>query len=148
LILGCATLGIELSLGFPDNFPWVHDKLQHFIRTSREKNGDTVRIEIHHDAAEAVKGANAVYTDTWFDTGMVFKDGEKVELVNRMKPFQVNSELMKKASPGAYFLHCLPAERGNEVVDEVMDDAQVSLVWKQVENRLHVQKAILALLVT
>ncbi|MBE9479482.1 MAG: ornithine carbamoyltransferase [Chloroflexi bacterium] len=149
LALACPPLGIELSIGYPDNFPWVHKKLQDFIHAGRRNGADRPgKIQIHHDPIEAVKDADAIYTDTWFDTGTILKDAEKVEIMNRMKPFQVNEQLMASANSGAYFMHCMPAERGREVTDEVIDNSKTSLIFKQAENRLHVQKAVLALLLS
>lgn len=89
----------------------------------------------------AIDGADAVYTDVWASMG---QESEAQERAKIMRPFQVNAGLMKLAKPDALFLHCLPAHRGEEVTDEVMDGAQ-SVVWDQAENRLHVQKAIMAL---
>lgn len=89
----------------------------------------------------AIDGADAVYTDVWASMG---QEGEAQERAKIMRPFQVNAELMRLAKPDALFLHCLPAHRGEEVTDEVMDGAQ-SVVWDQAENRLHLQKAIMAL---
>jgi ornithine carbamoyltransferase len=92
-------------------------------------------------AQEAVKGADAVFTDTWVSMG---EEKEAQELIASLKPFQVNPELMKHA-PDAVFMHCLPAHRGHEVTDEVMDGPQ-SVVFDEAENRMHTQKALLVLL--
>ena len=96
-------------------------------------------IEIGHDAEQAVADADCVVTDTWVSMGD--KDGEKRH--NLLKPYQVNARLMAQAKPDAIFMHCLPAHRGDEVTDEVIDGPQ-SVVFDEAENRLHAQKGILA----
>jgi ornithine carbamoyltransferase len=88
---------------------------------------------------DAVRGADCVVTDTWVSMGD--KDGEHRH--NLLKPYQVNAKLMSLANPGAIFMHCLPAHRGEEVTDEVIDGPQ-SVVFDEAENRLHAQKGILA----
>jgi ornithine carbamoyltransferase len=97
------------------------------------------RIEIGHDPEEAVADADCVVTDTWVSMGD--RDGERRH--NILKPYQVNGHLMKRAKPDAIFMHCLPAHRGDEVTDEVIDGSQ-SVVFDEAENRLHAQKGILA----
>jgi ornithine carbamoyltransferase len=100
------------------------------------------KIECMTDPLEAVRGADAVYTDVW--TSM----GQETEAEGRLQtfaPYQVNAALMAQAAPGALFMHCLPAHRGDEVTDEVIDGAQ-SVVFDQSENRLHTQKALLVML--
>jgi ornithine carbamoyltransferase len=96
-------------------------------------------IRIGTDPEEAVKGADCVVTDTWVSMGD--KDGNRRH--NLLKRYQVNARLMAKAKPDAIFMHCLPAHRGEEVTDEVMDGPQ-SVVFDEAENRLHAQKGILA----
>ena len=96
-------------------------------------------IELGHDAEQAAEGADCIVTDTWVSMGD--KDGEKRH--NLLKPYQVNARLMARANPGALFMHCLPAHRGDEVTDEVIDGPQ-SVVFDEAENRLHAQKGILA----
>jgi ornithine carbamoyltransferase len=97
------------------------------------------RIEFMTDPVEAVANAQAVYTDAW--TSMGFEAEEKIRRAT-FKPYQVNRKLMSRAAPGAVFMHCLPAHRGEEVTDEVLD-ALSSIVLDQSENRMYVQKAIL-----
>jgi len=98
-----------------------------------------VSIQIGDDPEEAVKGADCVVTDTWVSMG----DKGENRRHNLLKPYQVNRRLMAKADPKAIFMHCLPAHRGEEVTDEVMDGPQ-SVVFDEAENRLHAQKGILA----
>ena len=95
------------------------------------------RVEVGTDPARAVAGADLVLTDTWVSMGCQDRNRPQV-----LAPYQVNEGLMAKAAPGALFMHCLPAHRGEEVTDAVMDGPQ-SAVWDEAENRLHVQKGIL-----
>jgi ornithine carbamoyltransferase len=92
-------------------------------------------------AEEAVKGVDAVFTDTWVSMG---EEKQAEELIRTLKPFQVNAKLMRLA-PNAVFMHCLPAHRGHEVTDEVIDGPQ-SVVFDEAENRLHTQKAVICTL--
>ena len=94
------------------------------------------------DAGEAAKGADVVYTDVWVSMG---DEAEAEDRLKSMAPYTVDSKLMSHASPDAVFMHCLPAHPGQEVSQEVLDSPQ-SIVFDQAENRLHVQKAILAIL--
>jgi ornithine carbamoyltransferase len=96
-------------------------------------------IEVGSDPEQAVGGADCVVTDTWVSMGD--KDGKRRH--NLLKPYQVNARLMAAAKPDALFMHCLPAHRGDEVTDEVMDGPQ-SVVFDEAENRLHAQRGILA----
>ena len=97
------------------------------------------KIHLTHDPEEAVVNSDCVVTDTWVSMGD--KDGERRH--NLLKPYQVNARLMAQAKPDAIFMHCLPAHRGDEVTDEVIDGPQ-SVVFDEAENRLHAQKGILA----
>jgi ornithine carbamoyltransferase len=94
------------------------------------------------DPAEAAAGAHVVNTDVWASMG---QEAEQAERELAFKGFIVDTALMRRAAPGAIFLHCLPAHRGEEVSDEVIEGAQ-SRVWDEAENRLHVQKALMAIL--
>lgn len=96
-------------------------------------------VTIHKDPQEAVAGADVVYTDTWASMG---QEDEAEERAKIFAKFQLNRELLNLAKPKAYVMHCLPAHRGQEITDEVIDSPQ-SIVFDQAENRLHVQKAIL-----
>ncbi len=107
--------------------------MKDFIRATKAD------IHLGHDPDVAVKNADCVITDTWVSMGD--KDGEHRH--NLLKPYQVNSKLMSLAKPEAIFMHCLPAHRGEEVTDEVIDGPQ-SVVFDEAENRLHAQKGILA----
>ncbi len=132
LIAGAARLGIRMRVVTPPGYepdPAV-------VKDARAAGGD---VTLTHDPAEAVAGADAVYTDVWASMG---QENEAVERAKVFRPFQVNAGLMRRAAPQALFMHCLPAHRGDEVTDEVMD-APYSVVFDQAENRLHSQKAIL-----
>jgi len=100
------------------------------------------KVVVSEDAAAAVRGADAVYTDVWTSMG---QESETEERKRVFSPFQVNESLLAKAKPNAIFMHCLPAKRGQEVTDEVME-SPCSAVFDQAENRLHVQKAVLVML--
>ena len=98
------------------------------------------RVILTDDAREAVAGADAVVTDAWVSMGDT-DEGQRRH--NLLSPYRVDAELMRAAAPGAIFMHCLPAHRGEEVTDEVMDGPQ-SAVYDEAENRLHAQKGVLA----
>jgi ornithine carbamoyltransferase len=95
-------------------------------------------IKIEHDPVKGVKGADVVYTDTWVSMGQENADSR----IKDLQPYQVNSNLLRHAKPDAIVMHCLPAHRGHEITDDVIDGRQ-SVVFDQAENRLHAQKAIL-----
>ncbi|WP_340109134.1 ornithine carbamoyltransferase [Pikeienuella sp. HZG-20] len=103
-----------------------------------EAEGADVRVE--RDAAKAAAGADAVITDTWFSMGD--ENAARQSRHNQLAPYQVTEELMAQAAPGALFMHCLPAHRGEEVTAEVLDGPH-SVIFDEAENRLHAQKAIL-----
>ena len=100
------------------------------------------RLDVGHDPAAAVSGADVVITDTWASMGQEEEHGERLSV---FQPFRVDGAMMAQAAPSALFMHCLPAHRGEEVVDEVID-APCSVVFDEAENRLHAQKALLSLL--
>lgn len=111
------------------------------ILEAAKANSDS-KILITADPKEAVAGADVVYTDVWASMGQKHLAEEKEQ---KLKKFQINSALLAGADPKALVMHCLPAERGREITDEVMDGPQ-SVVFDQAENRLHIQKAIMAFL--
>jgi len=132
LIYGAACLGVHLRVATPTGY----EPAPQVVADSRNRGGGIV---LTHDPVEAVAHADAVYTDVWASMG---QEGEAEVRRKVFQPYQVNAELMVKAGPQALFMHCLPARRGLEVTDEVIDSAS-SIVLDQAENRLHVQKAIL-----
>ncbi|WP_432837185.1 ornithine carbamoyltransferase [Dactylosporangium sp. CA-092794] len=97
-------------------------------------------VELIADPAEAAKGADVLVTDTWTSMG---QESDGLDRLTPFRPYQINGSLLVNAKPGAIVLHCLPAHRGEEITDEVMDGPQ-SAIWDEAENRLHAQKALLA----
>ncbi|HYC71825.1 MAG TPA: ornithine carbamoyltransferase [Opitutaceae bacterium] len=134
-VLGAHQFGMKVSLGGPAGFEPGAE-----IRAKAQQLG----AQFHYtaDPFEAVAGADLVYTDVWASMG---QESESDERARRMMPYQVNAKLMAAAKPDALFMHCLPAHAGEEVTQEVLDSRQ-SVIFDEAENRLHVQKAILALL--
>ena len=113
------------------------------VSDAREIAGQTgAVIELLRDPHAAVKGVDAVYTDAWASMG---EEHEAEQRGRIFPPYQMNEELVAEAAPHAVFMHCLPAHRGEEITDAVIDSER-SVVFEQAENRLHVQKAILHLL--
>jgi len=126
-------LGFELVVATsPDTLPDAG------IFENAQKAGSS-RVVISHDPQEAVHGANVIYTDVWASMGQKDKFVEKEQA---LRAFQVNGDLLRKADKDCIVMHCLPAERGREITDEVMDGRH-SVVFDQAENRLHMQKAII-----
>jgi ornithine carbamoyltransferase len=140
LLVAGAKLGLHIVVSSPRQLRPNEELLKHSLQVA-EETGAT--IEFIEDPYEAVRGADIVYTDVWVSMGQEALREERVRL---LKPYQVNPRLMEAAGGKALFMHCLPAMRGEEVVDEVIDGPQ-SIVWDQAENRLHIQKAVLALLI-
>ena len=136
LIFLAARLGVHIRIATPANYTPDSDVLADAKRVAKEAR---CKIELFTDPTEAVAGAQAVYTDSW--TSMGFEAEEKIRR-NIFKPYQVNRKLMEHAAENAVFMHCLPAHRGAEVTDEVLDGPS-SIVLDQSENRMYVQKAIL-----
>ncbi len=139
LLLTGAALGCKVAIATPPSYEPNAEIVGKACEFARKSGGE---IQITSDIAQALHGANAVYTDVWASMGQEEEASERRKI---FAPFQVNSNLMKLAAPGALFMHCLPAHRGDEVTDEVMD-SPASVVFDEAENRLHVQKAILLLL--
>ncbi len=115
--------------------PQGYDSDSHFIETARAAGANII---VTRDAAEAATGADIVITDTWVSMGQEHAHNK----LAAMMPYQVDTRLMASAKPDAKFLHCLPAHRGEEVTQDVIDGPQ-SLIWEEAENRLHAQKSIL-----
>ncbi|SHI49455.1 ornithine carbamoyltransferase [Thermoclostridium caenicola] len=136
LLIGCAKVGMHITVATPEGYSCDPDA----IKKAQEAAAETgAKVVITTDPLEAVKDADAVYTDTWVSMGM---EGEKEKRVPIFMPYQVNDELFSKSKPDAIFMHCLPAYRGFEVTDSVIDGSH-SVVFDQAENRLHAQKAVL-----
>jgi ornithine carbamoyltransferase len=138
LVHAAAMLGVHVHVASPEPYQLPHAVVQQATTVARFG----ARLRLFTDAPDAVAGADAVYTDTW--TSM----GQELEAAIRRRVFaayQVNDELMSLARPGALFMHCLPAHRGEEVTADVFE-SDVSVVFDQAENRLHGQKALLLML--
>jgi len=139
LMIACAKVGLDISLGCPEGC-MPSSKIISIASSEAQKSGSS--ISIYDDPKIAVEGDDAVYTDVWASMGQEDNADEKHK---KLSAFQVNEDLMSFAKDDAIFLHCLPAHRGEEVVTEVID-GEKSVVFEQAENRLHVQKAVMALL--
>ncbi len=136
LLIGCAAVGMSVSIGHPVGYAPDADTVQQ-ARALAAPFGAEIRIT--EDPGFAVDGADVVYTDVWASMG---QEGEHAERLARFEGFQVDDALMAKANPDAIFMHCLPAHRGEEVSASVIDGPQ-SVVFDQAENRLHAQKAVM-----
>src|SRR5271154_1584029 len=139
LLLTSACLGSSIRVATPPGYA-PNPQIVAGAREIAEETG--AEIHLLTDPHEAVTGADAIYTDAWVSMGQEREEAKRAKI---FPPYQVNAELMAEAAPHAVFMHCLPAHRGLEVTDAVMDSEQ-SLIFEQAENRLHVQKAILYLL--
>jgi ornithine carbamoyltransferase len=138
LLLGAAKLGMTITAGTPKGY----GPAERVVARAREIAGATGgSVMLHTDPLEAVAGADVVYTDVWASMG---QEGEREERAQVFRPYQVNAALLSRARPTAVVMHCLPAHRGEEITDEVLDGPQ-SIVYDQAENRLHAQKALLAM---
>jgi ornithine carbamoyltransferase len=138
LAQAAAMLGGTVVVASPEGFELGGEVQDAVARAARSGGG----VRVTNDPNEAVAGASAVYTDVWASMG---QEHEAEARKARFAPYQVNAALMSRAAPDAIFMHCLPAHRGDEVTGEVID-SPASVVFEQAENRLHTQKALLALL--
>jgi len=138
LLLACAAVGIAVTAACPPGYEPLPEIVQQATTSGRPESP----IRIVTDPMEAAAGADIVYTDVWTSMG---HEEEQLARIRAFRSYQVNAALMARAKPDALFMHCLPAHRGDEVTDEVVDGPQ-SVVFHQAENRLHAQKALLALL--
>ena len=136
LLRASAKLGLKMSIAAPDQFQFDSTRVNDLVGTSSMSGFE---IELSDDPVKAVQGAHVVYTDVWVSMG---QESEEVERKRVFAPYQVNGALLSDARSDAVFLHCLPARRGLEVTDEVMDSPQSQVVL-QAENRLHAQKGLL-----
>jgi len=134
LMLACGKLGVQFAIGSPEGYGFDED----YVARVKE-NAPELEFFQTRDPIEAVRDANAVYTDVWTSMG---QESEKAARVKAFADYQVNEDLMKHAPSEACFLHCLPAHRGEEVTDGVIDSPQ-SVVIQQAGNRMHVQKGLL-----
>ncbi|MFH1722745.1 MAG: ornithine carbamoyltransferase [Candidatus Altiarchaeota archaeon] len=132
LLLACALTGVEFTCATPMGYE-PNEKIYKKAKKISSK------INLSNDPIKAVKDADFIYTDVWVSMG---DESEEKKRMKDLEDFQVNKKLLSKAGKNCKVLHCLPAHRGQEITDEVID-SPASLVWDQAENRLHMQKAIL-----
>ncbi len=136
LAFGAAILGMNLRAAVPEGYD-PDMEIMEKAKGIAAKNGSS--IEIFRDPKEAVTGADVIYSDTWVSMG---DEAEMEKRVRAFDGYQVNMELMNLTKPDSIFMHCLPAHRGQEVTDEVMDSSR-SVVFQEAENRMHAQKALM-----
>jgi ornithine carbamoyltransferase len=136
LLYGCAKLGMHVSLAVPEGYEPNPDVFKQAREDAQKTGAD---LQVTHDLKEALKGACAVYTDVWASMG---QEEEKKIREKAMMPYQLNQKALSLAEPDAVVLHCLPAHRGEEITDQVIDGPQ-SVVFDQAENRLHAQMSVL-----
>ncbi len=139
LLYGCAIVGLNLSIATPIGYEPSSKILKETKELARKTKTD---ILISHNPVQTAEEADIIYTDVWTSMGQEKEYQERLKAFNN---FQINSALLKKAKKDCLVMHCLPAHRGEEITDEVIDGKH-SIVYDQAENRLHVQKAILILL--
>ncbi len=139
LLFGAVKVGMDIVLAVPPGYEPKEEIINLAKEDAKKINS---RIEIIHDPKEAADGADVIYTDVW--TSMGFEKESEIRK-DVFKPYQINKDLVTKAKDDVIILHCLPAHRGEEITDEVIDGPH-SVVIDQAENRLHAQKGILALL--
>jgi ornithine carbamoyltransferase len=137
LLLGCAKLGMRIRVACPAGFEPIPQVVERATEIAAETGGE---VEITHDPTAATEGADILYTDVWASMG---QEKEHAERVLVFTPFRIDVAAVARASDDAIVMHCLPAHRGEEITDEVIDGPH-SVVWDQAENRLHAQKALLA----
>jgi ornithine carbamoyltransferase len=139
LAAGCALTGVEFAIASPAGYG-LPDSLARMLADTASAHGG--RVELHDTPQAAVRGADVVYTDVWASMG---HEDSYIERKEAFTGFAITAELMASAKPDAIFMHDLPAHRGEEVMEDVIDGPQ-SVVFDQAENRLHAQKAILAMI--
>ncbi|HIC93840.1 MAG TPA: ornithine carbamoyltransferase [Anaerolineae bacterium] len=139
LLFAATKVGMDVAMASPPGYELGEEVVEKGRRFAAESGS---RVELTHDPFEAVRGADVIYTDVWVSMG---QEAETEERLRVFPPYQVNAKLVEAAKPDVMVMHCLPAHRGQEITDEVMDGPH-SIVFDQAENRLHAQKAILALL--
>jgi len=138
LLICCSKLGLDVVVACPREFRPKGEVLEVVMKNCEASNS---RVEVIEDPVAAVKEADVIYTDVFVSMGF---EAEREQRLKRFLPrYQVNGELVSKAPEDFVFMHCLPAKRGEEVTDEVIDDPRHSIVWLQSENKLHMARAIL-----
>ncbi len=140
ILFGASKFGMNVAVATPKGYEPKRDVVKDAERFAKESGGSVL---ITNDPEEAVKDADVIYTDVWASMG---EEAEHDERVKVMRPYQVNDSIVEKAKREVIVMHCLPAHRGEEITDSVIDGPH-SVVFDQAENRLHIQKAILSLLI-
>lgn len=138
LLIGCAMMGLDISIASPEGYEPNGKAVAEALRFARETGS---KVEILNDPKEAAKGANILYTDVWVSMG---QEGEK-DKVNVFQGFTIDDELLKIADSKAIVMHCLPAHKGEEITEEVFEKF-ADVIFQQAENRLHAQKALMSFL--
>jgi len=138
LLLGCAMVGMNVKIATPANYLPDADIVEQAKSIAQGKT----EVIITHDPIEAAKDANVIYTDVWASMGQEEEARTRIPL---FQPYQVNAKLMEKTAENSIVLHCLPAHRDEEITNEVIEGSK-SKVWDEAEKRMHVQKALLAVL--
>jgi ornithine carbamoyltransferase len=136
LMLGCALAGMNVRVATPSGY----EPNAAVVEQARAIAGDQTEVLLTHDPALAAKGASVLYTDVWASMGQEAEADDRFPI---FQPYQISEQLLSLAASDAIVLHCLPAHRGEEITEEVIEGSQ-SRVWDQAENRLHAQKALLA----
>ena len=139
LLHGCSKVGMDIAVASPKDY-MCNEKIVEEAKEAAKISGS--KVIITEDPVEAIKDADVVYTDTWVSMG---QESEKQVRIKIFEPYRVDGNLFSKAKEDAIFLHCLPAYRGYEVTEEIIDGPQ-SVVFDEAEKRLHVQKAIMTIL--
>ena len=136
LLYGCAKVGMDIAVASPKGYECDAEVVKNAIEDAKATGA---KITITNSPEEAIKDADAVYADTWVSMG---QESDKEEKVKIFMPYQINKELFSLAKPDAIFLHCLPAYRGYEVTEDIIDGPN-SVIFDEAENRLHAQKAVM-----
>ena len=139
LLVACSKLGVDIAVACPPQYGPMGEVLEEALINASQSGS---RVEVVEDPRAAVREADVVYTDVFVSMGR--EDEAEARRQAFLPRYQVNAELVELAKDDYIFMHCLPAHRGEEVVDEVIDDPEHSAVWDQAENRLHTAKAVLA----
>ncbi|MDJ0674932.1 MAG: ornithine carbamoyltransferase [Calothrix sp. MO_167.B42] len=136
LMLGCALVGMNVRIATPNGY----EPNSKVVEQARAIANNQSQVAIMQDARAATEGTHVIYTDVWASMGQEAQASDRNPI---FQPYQINTQLLSLADKDAIVLHCLPAHRGEEITDEVIEGSQ-SLVWDQAENRMHAQKALLA----
>jgi ornithine carbamoyltransferase len=140
LMVACAKLGAEFVAATPEGYE-PEEEVVGWARAAAEESGGEVGLT--HDRDEAIRGANVLYTDVWTSMG---QDEERERRLRDLEPYRIDERVLRLASGNAIVMHCLPAHYGEEVTEAVLHGSQ-SAAWDQAENRLHAQKALMALVI-